>query len=108
MSRVAIVTGASQGIGRATAARLARGFGAVATVARTADALAATADGYERTVPSPRSSSEICASRRLVRRSHGPRSTGLAASTLWRALRAPCRSATRSSQPTSNGTLAWH
>jgi len=40
---VAIVTGASQGIGKATAARLARDFGAVALVARSRDNLEDTA-----------------------------------------------------------------
>lgn len=41
--RVAVVTGASRGIGRATAIRLADDFEAVAIVARSADALESTA-----------------------------------------------------------------
>ncbi len=44
MDRVAIVTGASRGIGRATAIRLARGFSTMALVARTQEALIETAD----------------------------------------------------------------
>ena len=41
---VAIVTGASQGIGRSTAIRLARDFSSVALVARSGAALEAVAD----------------------------------------------------------------
>ncbi len=44
MSRVAIVTGASRGIGRGTAIRLARDFTVVTLVARSAETLAETAD----------------------------------------------------------------
>jgi len=44
MGGVAIVTGASRGIGRATAIRLAHNFRAVALVARTLETLTETAD----------------------------------------------------------------
>ncbi len=44
MNSVAIVTGASQGIGRATAIRLARDFSAVVLAARNAEALHETAE----------------------------------------------------------------
>ena len=45
---VAIVTGASQGIGRSTAIRLARDFSAVVLAARNAEALKEVADAVTR------------------------------------------------------------
>ncbi|TXH33095.1 MAG: SDR family oxidoreductase [Rhodospirillaceae bacterium] len=47
LTSVAVVTGASQGIGRATAIRLARDFSAIALVARTRDKLEETAEAVE-------------------------------------------------------------
>ena len=47
LKSVAIVTGASQGIGRATAIRLARDFEAVVLTARQEDELKATAAAVE-------------------------------------------------------------
>ena len=44
MNSVAVVTGASQGIGRSTAARLARDFSAIVLVARNANALTEVAE----------------------------------------------------------------
>jgi 3-oxoacyl-[acyl-carrier protein] reductase len=52
---VAIVTGASQGIGRSTAIRLAKDFGAVALVARNGDALVEVADVVRATGAEPHS-----------------------------------------------------
>ena len=44
---VAVVTGASQGIGQATALRLARDFSVIVLVARSKDNLEKTADGVK-------------------------------------------------------------
>ena len=44
MNSIAIVTGASQGIGRSTAVRLARDFSAIVLVARNANALTEVAE----------------------------------------------------------------
>jgi 3-oxoacyl-[acyl-carrier protein] reductase len=52
---VAIVTGASQGIGRSTAIRLAKDFASVVLVARNADALVEVADEVRRVGAEPRS-----------------------------------------------------
>ncbi|WP_058187268.1 SDR family oxidoreductase [Terracidiphilus gabretensis] len=52
---VAIVTGASQGIGRSTAIRLARDFGKVVLVARNADALIEVSDEVRRAGADPHS-----------------------------------------------------
>lgn len=53
MNSVAIVTGASQGIGRATSIRLARDFSAVVLAARNADALKEVADAVKATGAEP-------------------------------------------------------
>ncbi len=47
MNSVAIVTGASQGIGRSTAIRLARDFSAIALAARNADELKEVANAVK-------------------------------------------------------------
>jgi 3-oxoacyl-[acyl-carrier protein] reductase len=52
---VAIVTGASQGIGRSTAVRLANDFAAVVLVARNAEALVEVSDAVRRAGAEPRS-----------------------------------------------------
>ena len=50
---VAIITGASQGIGRSTAVRLAKDFAAITLVARNADALTDVADAVRRVGAEP-------------------------------------------------------
>jgi 3-oxoacyl-[acyl-carrier protein] reductase len=51
VNSVAIVTGASQGIGRSTAVRLARDFSAVVLAARNADALQEVANAVKSAGP---------------------------------------------------------
>jgi len=53
VNSVAIVTGASQGIGRATAIRLARDFSGIALAARNADELKVVADAVKQTRAEP-------------------------------------------------------
>ena len=53
MDRVVVVTGASRGIGRVTAIRLARDFSALVLAARTQEALAETADAVRRAGAAP-------------------------------------------------------
>ncbi|HEX3893874.1 MAG TPA: SDR family oxidoreductase [Terracidiphilus sp.] len=52
---VAVVTGASQGIGRSTAIRLAKDFGVIVLVARSADALVEVSDEVRSAGAEPRS-----------------------------------------------------
>ncbi len=82
---VAIVTGASQGIGRATAVRLARDFGSVALVARNPCAkLEETAEKPSRPRMRCRSSSIwTCRSVRPQRRSSNASCRRLGASMPW-------------------------
>ena len=53
MNSVAIVTGASQGIGRSTAIRVARDFSSVVLAARNANALKEVADTVKNAGPEP-------------------------------------------------------
>jgi 3-oxoacyl-[acyl-carrier protein] reductase len=63
---VAIVTGASQGIGRSTAIRLARDFSAVVLAARNGEALEAVADAVKAAGAEPRSPSAATACRSAI------------------------------------------
>jgi short-subunit dehydrogenase len=62
---VAIVTGASQGIGQATSARLARDFSAVVLVARSKNKLEKTAREVRSAAPKQWFLMLTCASRKL-------------------------------------------
>ena len=105
MDRVAIVTGASRGIGRATAIRLARDFHAVALVARTQETLAGTADAVRVGGSRNRSSSlGICASQTRPEPSSLRCTTPLAGSTPLPASLVPSPRPTCSRSRTNSGT----
>ena len=88
---VAIVTGASQGIGRATAIRLARDFSALVLVARDSPNLESTAEAVKSAGAKRSSSISICLSQRPLKESSIRLWLPSAGSTPFSILPAPCR-----------------